>query len=50
MGCLAGQRAREKERATDRRKKRGGERERELVDGLRHSVDGRSGVVAASSP
>lgn len=29
MGCLAGQRAREKERATDRRKKRGGERERE---------------------
>lgn len=24
MGCLAGQRAREKERATDRRKKRGG--------------------------
>lgn len=23
---------------------------RELVDGLRHSVDGRSGVVAASGP
>lgn len=30
-------------------KKRGSERETELVDGLRHSVDGRSGVVVASS-
>lgn len=28
----------------------GGGGESELVDGLRHSVDGRSGVVAASSP
>lgn len=31
------------------RKKEETKRETELVDGLRHSVDGRSGVVAASS-
>lgn len=38
-------------RMTERpgRRRRGNERETELADGLRHSVDGRSGVVAASS-
>lgn len=52
MGRLAGQRAREKEGENERRKEREREREkeREQLDGLRRSVDGRSGVVAASSP
>lgn len=36
----------EKERERERDK----DEVRELVDGLRHSVDGRSGVVAASGP
>lgn len=40
-------------RMTERATGKGGgeenERETELADGLRHSVDGRSGVVAASS-
>lgn len=50
MVCLAGQRAREKELQKEGEKGRERERVGELVDGLRHSVDGRSGVVAASSP
>lgn len=37
------------DRACDWMEERGNERETELVDGLRHSVDGRSGVVVASS-
>lgn len=37
------------ERATSGKEERGNERETELADGLRHSVDGRSGVVVASS-
>lgn len=40
---------REKKREREKRE-RDKDEVRELVDGLRHSVDGRSGVVAASRP